>query len=188
MFSQSAITNMLEAVRTRYGCEPKHVVTTWLSEWLRGEEIWRGDVASFALAGHSKSGLCYAWPILTGVKKTDERIITALHLPPTTSPASAIRNECLREADARAKAPKADINLEKKYRAVAYTQDATKRGNCDCKVVFDKCGYPFVIMDVVAGGKAVSVSPLNAYMLKRSPVPEYDFSYPAVIHLIDQRS
>ena len=55
-------TNRLRrAIRDLHGVESTHLRSVPVHETFQGETVWEGVVEVFALKGHPKAGLAYAW-------------------------------------------------------------------------------------------------------------------------------
>ena len=77
------------AIRNLHGVESSHLRSERVHETFQGETAWEGVVEVFALKGHPKAGLAYAWS-----HETDEggrRYIAVLGMPPIKSAQDAVR-------------------------------------------------------------------------------------------------
>jgi hypothetical protein len=81
------ITELKDAIREVHGCETLYVNTVHVTKTLSADPNWDGLVKVFELIGHPEAKRCYAWSYRDG--KTT-RSMTALEIPPTTSPDLAI--------------------------------------------------------------------------------------------------
>ena len=78
-----------KAIRDLHGVESTHLRSESLHETFQGETVWEGVVEVFALKGHPKAGLAYAWS-----HETDEggrRYVAVLGVPPIKSARDAVR-------------------------------------------------------------------------------------------------
>ena len=90
----AGIPALIEAVRHLHGADAVHVETIAVHEQApNGETVWRGDVETFALAGHATATRAYAWSeATTGTKR---RFFVVLHTGPVTSAAKAVQASIL---------------------------------------------------------------------------------------------
>src|SRR5437016_6523964 len=78
-----------KAIRDLNGVESTHVRSERVHETFQGQTVWEGVVEVFALKGHPKAGLAYAWS-----HETDEggrRYVAVLGVPPIASAVDAVR-------------------------------------------------------------------------------------------------
>ena len=64
---------------------------------FQGETIWDGIVEVFELHGHPKAEKVYAWEHDTDDPQHPKRQVTVLHIPPVTSPETAVRAVIVQE-------------------------------------------------------------------------------------------
>ena len=79
------------AVEDLHKCSACYLRTQWVNETVRGKTVWIGDIEVFALTGHPKAKICYAWNHRDGMKDQDERFVAVLEIPPVDSPQTAVR-------------------------------------------------------------------------------------------------
>ena len=84
---QNRVTRLQDVVERLHKCGATHIRTAAVYELLAGQVPWRGDVEVFELVDHPKAKRCYAWC----ADETCESFMTALEIPPVTSPQTAIR-------------------------------------------------------------------------------------------------
>lgn len=93
---------MTERERLRKAIRDLHSVdSSWLRsepvhEIFQGQTVWEGVVEVFALKGHPKAGLAYAWS-----HETDEggrKYVAVLGVEPIRTPADAVRATIAAEA------------------------------------------------------------------------------------------
>ena len=72
-----------------HGCTAKYLETVPVSEEFQGQIIWEGEVEVFELLDHPKAKIGYGWGHATG--EHGRRYVTVLHLPPVTSPLTAVQ-------------------------------------------------------------------------------------------------
>ena len=78
-----------KAIRDLHGVEASHLRSEPVHETFQGETVWEGVVEVFALKGHPKAGLAYAWS-----HETDgggRRYVAVLGVPPIKTPQDAVR-------------------------------------------------------------------------------------------------
>ena len=83
------VERLQDAINRLHGCEAKHLHSTPVMETFQGRIVWDGDVELFALTGHPKAQLCYAWIEDRG--HGDERYFAVLGTPPINSAKEAVR-------------------------------------------------------------------------------------------------
>jgi hypothetical protein len=87
---KSYIDELKETIERLHGGKASHLETVPVTESFEGKTIWRGDVEVFALEDHPKATRAYAW--MHGLDDSKaKRHIAVLHLPPVTSPESAVK-------------------------------------------------------------------------------------------------
>ena len=76
------------AIRDLHGVDSSHVRSERVHEVFEGETVWEGVVEVFALKGHPKAGLAYAWsePADGGGR----RYVAVLGVSPIKSPRDAV--------------------------------------------------------------------------------------------------
>jgi hypothetical protein len=99
MSDPAGIPALRTAIRRLHGCESQHVATVYVHEKYDGETVWRGDIEVFDLVGHAESPRAYVWSEAKAHRK--RRFFVVLHVPPVTSPATAIHASVLSGAKRR---------------------------------------------------------------------------------------
>jgi hypothetical protein len=85
----SEIPRLQKAIRDLHGVEGTHLRSEPVHETFRGETVWEGVVEVFALKGHPKAALAYAWS-----HETDQggrRYVAVLGVDPIRTPQDAVR-------------------------------------------------------------------------------------------------
>lgn len=83
------IERLRRTIRSLHGVESSHVRSEPVRETFQGEMVWEGVVEVFAVKGHPKASLAYAWS-----HKTDDgkrRYVAVLGVPPIKSAQDAVR-------------------------------------------------------------------------------------------------
>lgn len=78
-----------KAIRDLHGCDSSWVRSEPVHETFQGQTVWEGVVEVFALTGHPKAELAYAW-----CHETDPgglRYVAVLGVPPVNSAQDAVR-------------------------------------------------------------------------------------------------
>jgi hypothetical protein len=86
------LDRLKSAIEDLHKCSACYLRTQLVDETVRGETVWVGDVEVFALPGHPKAKICYAWSYRK--RKNDEgkeRFVAVLEIPPVNSPQTAVR-------------------------------------------------------------------------------------------------
>jgi hypothetical protein len=86
------------AIEDLHKCSACYLRTQLVDETVRGETVWIGDVEVFALTGHAKAKICYAWNHREGKKDQAERFVAVLEIPPVNSPQTAVRTSIVSDA------------------------------------------------------------------------------------------
>jgi hypothetical protein len=76
--------------------EATHVDSVPVKETFQGQTVWEGTVEVFHLRGHPKIDKAYAWMHDAHTPKK-KRHVTVLHIPPVTSPETAVRAAIIQE-------------------------------------------------------------------------------------------
>ena len=92
----SEIARLQKAIRDLHGVESTHLRSEPVHETFQGETAWEGVVEVFALKGHPKAGLAYAWSHETDDGK--RRYVAVLGVPPIKSAQDAVRASIVAEA------------------------------------------------------------------------------------------
>jgi hypothetical protein len=90
------IQRMRRAIRDLHGVEGSHLRSERVRETLQGQTVWEGVVEVFALKGHPKAGLAYAWGQET--EGGGRRYVAVLGMPPIKSAQDAVRASIAAEA------------------------------------------------------------------------------------------
>ena len=90
------ITELQNTIRNLHGVEATHVESVPVKEMFQGQTVWEGMVEVFNLQGHPKTDKAYAWMHDADTPKK-KRHVTVLHLPPVTSPETAVRAVIIQE-------------------------------------------------------------------------------------------
>ena len=85
------LDRLKSAIEDLHKCSAYYLHTQLVDENVRGETAWVGDVEVFALIGHPKAKICYAWNHREGKKDQNERFVAVLEIPPVNSPQTAVR-------------------------------------------------------------------------------------------------
>jgi len=83
------VRHLQKAIRDLHGVEGTHLRSEPVHETFQGETVWEGIVEVFALKGHPKAGLAYAWAHATD--DGGRRYVAVLGVPPIKSAADAVR-------------------------------------------------------------------------------------------------
>jgi len=84
------VAELKHAVENQYGCTATVFQSMPIKETFGGKTVWKGVVYTFSLTGHPTAKRAYAWS--SPIEGSDKRrFFVALHLPPVTSPAEAVR-------------------------------------------------------------------------------------------------
>lgn len=85
------IEELREVIRRVHGVESKHVESVPIKEEYQGNPVWDGVVEVFALIGHPRAILAYAWSRDTEGKDDSHRHATMLQVYPVISARDAVR-------------------------------------------------------------------------------------------------
>jgi hypothetical protein len=91
------IKELQDAIRRLHGSEASHVETVPVKELFQGQTVWEGDVEVFDLHDHPNAPRVYAWAHETEDADKHKRHVTVLHIPPVTSPETAVRAAIVQE-------------------------------------------------------------------------------------------
>jgi hypothetical protein len=83
------IEKLAKAVRDLHMYDVRHLRSEPVAETFNGQVVWDGVVEVFAVSGHSKAALAYAWS-----QETDDggrRYVAVLGVPPISSAVDAVR-------------------------------------------------------------------------------------------------
>lgn len=84
-------------IRRLHGSESRHVETVPVKESFQGQTVWEGDVEVFDLQDHPEASRVYAWAHETEDADKPKRHVTVLHIPPVTSPETAVKAAIVQE-------------------------------------------------------------------------------------------
>lgn len=82
------IRDLQKAIRATHGCSSRHFTTIPVTEKVRGEVAWQGEVEVFDLNGHPTAGTCYAW---SDEESGTAQTTTVLGIPPVNSAEAAVK-------------------------------------------------------------------------------------------------
>lgn len=91
------IAELQDIIRKLHGSFATHIETVLVVETFKGETVWQGEVEVFELHDHPKTDRVYAWSHETGDPERPQRTVTVLHVPPITSPLSAVRASIIQD-------------------------------------------------------------------------------------------
>jgi hypothetical protein len=72
------------AIKAMHGAEAELVGREYVIETFDGEEVWRGEVLTFSLAGNPDADRCFAWEV-------DGRVTAVLAVGRIQAPLDAVR-------------------------------------------------------------------------------------------------
>ena len=81
--------HLRKAIRKMHGVDSSYLRSETVHETFQGQTVWEGVVEVFAIKGHPKAGLAYAWS-----HETDEggrRYVAVLGVDPIKSARDAVR-------------------------------------------------------------------------------------------------
>ena len=96
------IQELRDVIRQLHGAKAKHVESVPVTESFQGKTIWDGVVEVFHVKGHPKTDRVYAWMHATDDPARPKRHVTVLHIPPVTSPKTAVQAAIIQEYKDRA--------------------------------------------------------------------------------------
>lgn len=85
------IRELREAIDRLHRVKAKHKKSVPVKETFRGQTVWDGVVEVFDIKGHPRASKAYAWAHDTDDPLKPKRHVTVLHIPPITSPETAVR-------------------------------------------------------------------------------------------------
>ena len=85
------IQELRQAVGRLHDCKARHLRSEPVLEMFRGQTVWQGVVEVFAVSGHPKAKLCYAWKHRQDDQGTRSQVVTVLGVPPVDSALTAVR-------------------------------------------------------------------------------------------------
>jgi len=89
MSEMSERERLRKAIRDLHGVDATHLRSEPLHETFQGQTVWEGIVEVFALKGHPKAGLAYAWSHATD--GGGRNYIAVLGVGPIRSASDAVR-------------------------------------------------------------------------------------------------
>jgi len=92
-----------KAIRDLHGVEATHLRSAPVHEAFQGQTVWEGVVEVFALKGHPKAGLAYAWSQET--EDGGRNYVAVLGIGPIRSASDAVRAALAAAADAERREP-----------------------------------------------------------------------------------
>lgn len=93
----SYIEELQDAIRNLYNAEPVYVQTVPVKEVFQGQTVWEGEVEVFDLPDSTEANRVYAWSYETDQVDEPKRTVAVLHVPPVTSPETAVRASIVRD-------------------------------------------------------------------------------------------
>jgi hypothetical protein len=84
------IRELKDTIERLHGGVATHVGAVAVNEFFEGKSVWQGVVEVFDLADNPKATRAYAW--MHSLDDTQaKRHVAVLHVPPITSPATAVK-------------------------------------------------------------------------------------------------
>jgi hypothetical protein len=80
---------LIDAIKHLHNADAKLLEYVPIREKYKGQVVWEGTVAIFALTGHPSAKRAYAWSYAT--EGTKRRFVVVLHQAPVDSPLAAVR-------------------------------------------------------------------------------------------------
>lgn len=93
----TGIEELRRVIRQLHGVDATHRASVPVKEVFQGKTVWEGIVEVFDLHGHPKANAAYAWSHVTDDPAQPKRHVTVLHIPPATSPETAVRAAIVQE-------------------------------------------------------------------------------------------
>jgi hypothetical protein len=84
------IDELREVIKRLHGSDAVHVETVPVKEVFGGQTVWEGEVEVFDI-DHPQTSRVYAWAHDTEDADRPKRQVTVLHIPPVTSPETAVK-------------------------------------------------------------------------------------------------
>ena len=92
-------TALMDAKMRNLECTRLEMDEIWgFVETFQGQKVWDGIVEVFRLKDHPKTDRVYAWLHHTDDPAHPKRHVTVLHIPPVTSPQTAVQAAIVQEA------------------------------------------------------------------------------------------
>ncbi len=98
------IQELQDVISDLHGAKAQHVESVPVLETFQGQTVWDGVVEVFDLKGHPTADKVYAWLHETDDPARPKRHVTVLHIPPVTSPRTAVQASIVQEFRNRAEA------------------------------------------------------------------------------------
>ena len=95
------IEELRDVIHHLHGGKAKHLESVPVVEMFQGQTVWEGIVEVFRLKGHPNTDRVYAWLHHTDDPAHPKRHVTVLHIPPVTSPQTAVQAAIVQEARER---------------------------------------------------------------------------------------
>jgi hypothetical protein len=87
----SHIDDFKALIQKLHGGIAGHLHSVPVKEVFNGETVCDGVVEVYSSQGHSKANTAYVWLYDTGDPENPIKHVTVLHIPPVTSPLTALR-------------------------------------------------------------------------------------------------
>ncbi|TAN23502.1 MAG: hypothetical protein EPN33_04980 [Acidobacteria bacterium] len=97
MMDHSHIAELQQAIHRLHGAEARYLKSVAVREEHAGRVVWDGVVEVFELIGHPQANIAYAWSHATDDPAHPKRHVAVLHVPPVTSPETAVRVAIIQE-------------------------------------------------------------------------------------------
>ncbi len=91
------IEELQDAIRRLYHTDAVYVKTVPVKEVFQDQVVWDGEVEVFDLTNSPDASRVYAWAHDTDVADEPRRTVTVLHIPPVTSPETAVRASIVKD-------------------------------------------------------------------------------------------
>jgi hypothetical protein len=91
------IEELQKAIRHLYHSEAVYVETVPVKEVFQDQIVWDGEVEVFDLQDSAEATRVYAWAHDTDIADEPRRTVTVLHIPPVTSPETAVKASIVRD-------------------------------------------------------------------------------------------
>ena len=83
--------HLAATVTRRHSVPSRWIETVHVDERHEGKVVWQGEIEVFALEGHAKAVLCYAWAEPPHKEGQKPRVYAVLKTPPVASAADAVK-------------------------------------------------------------------------------------------------
>jgi hypothetical protein len=91
------IDDLKRIIQELHGGTATHLESVPVHERFNNQTVWQGIVEVFDLHGHAQANKAYAWSHDTDDPANPKRHVTVLHVPPVTSPLTAVRAAIMQE-------------------------------------------------------------------------------------------